>query len=73
MDVLLRLPDQLGQNLTKLPNYDGCTAKAIQDALEEQADLDRYQRAKIRKGMQAAKDGQFASDKEVEAFFDKWK
>lgn len=73
MDVLLHLPDRLGQKLTELPDYNSFAAKVIQAALEEQVELDRFQREKIQRGIQAAKAGQFADDRDVEAFFDQWK
>ena len=73
MDVMLHLPDRLGKKLTELPDYNNFAAKVLQDALADQAELDRYHRAKIKKGVQAVKAGQFADEKDVEAFFDQWK
>ena len=72
MDVLLHLPNRLGRKLTNLPDDNSFAAKVLQDALDEQAKIDRYQQEKIQNGIRAAKSGQFAADKDVETFFDKW-
>ena len=69
MDVLLHLPDRLGRKLTKRPDYNDFAAKVLRDAL----DLDQQHRAKIKNGVRAARDNDFADDKDVEAFFDQWK
>ena len=72
MDILLHLPDQLVKQLTALPDYNNFAATVLQGAVEEQAKLDHYHRAKIQEGIQAAKAGQFAKHEEVAAFFDQW-
>ncbi len=47
-------------------------SSVINDALDQYIDLHQWQLAHIEKGVNAAKKGDFASDKEVGTFFKKY-
>ncbi len=73
MNVTLHLPDQLGKKLTEMPDYERFAERALRKALADKAALEQYHQEKIEKGIQAAREGRFAEDQDVEAFFDQWK
>ena len=47
-------------------------SSVINDALDQYIDLNEWQLAHIKKGIAAAKKGDFASDKEADTFFKKY-
>ncbi len=47
-------------------------SSVINDALDQYIDLHQWQLAHIEKGVEAARKGDFASDKEVDKFFKKY-
>ena len=56
------IAEAFGKNLSAL----------INEALDNYIDLHEWQLAHIRKGVKAARRGDFATDAEVKAFFDKY-
>lgn len=67
VEMTFNFPDKLGQEIQAQPNSNEFVVKAAQKAL-----LEEWQDEEVRKGLIEADNGEFASDQEVKAFFDKW-
>ena len=74
MDITIHLPNELGERVKRVPNLNEFAEQAFKMALvNQQVVLADWQIAKIQEGIEAADRGEFATDKEVEDFFAKWK
>ena len=68
MEMTFKVPDKLGQELQQRADVDDFVAKALDKAL-----LEEWQDEQTEISIAQADRGEFASDEEVEAFFNKWK
>ncbi len=65
-------PKEKRQRLDEIADVFGTNLSAvINEALDQYIDLHQWQLAHIEKGVEAARQGDFASEKEVQDFFEK--
>jgi hypothetical protein len=67
MDITIHLPDAIGHELENLPNKDEFVLGVVKRGLKERW-LDEQTAISIKQ----ADKGEFADEKDVKAFFDKW-
>lgn len=67
VDMVIQFPDELGQELKERADANAFVVHATQKAM-----LERWQDEQTEISLAQADAGEFASDEEVEAFFNKW-
>ena len=67
MELTFNFPNEVAQEIKEQPNSNEFVVKSIQKSLYE-----KWKAEEIRQGIAEIEEGDFASDEEVEAFFNKW-
>lgn len=67
MNITITLADDLGKQVERLPNRDGFLLEVVRRGLKE-----RWLDEQTEISLQQADRGDYADEKEVQAFFDKW-
>ncbi len=67
MDIIVRFPDNLGKEISQMPDHNDLIVHATQKALQE-----RWLNDQTAKSLKQADNGEYADEAEVKRFLDKW-
>ena len=72
-NISINLPEDLKKQVRRLPDQNKFIIHALKTAFEKyKTDLNQWHTKEIQKGIKEADAEDFASEKEVDAFFSKW-
>ena len=67
MDIIVSFPDNLGKEISQLPDHNDLIVDATQQALRK-----RWLDKQAATSLKQADNGEYADENEVKAFFDQW-